>query len=684
MFKRLPTLFHLSGLRRSRRRRRGHVAAIQSLEPRQLLAAVLTNPVDDVSLDPSGSANVALGDHFDDPDVSVVEIASPLGSFQIATYDVITPVTAQNFITLSEGGNYTDMFLHRSDPGFVVQGGGFTYAEGGSGPISVTNNGTIVNEFDNWFDPELGGLAEGTPLNLRGTVAMAKQANNPDSATSQWFVSLDDNSGILDPQNGGFTVFGRVVGDGMDVVDAIAGLDLVNAGSPFNELPVRGEVGQTILRENLVTTTTTVVNDLTYQVTANSNEAVVTTEIVDGELSLTAVEGVVGTSFITLVATDVDGGTVTEVIEVAVGVPHSSEIQSIETANATRQPTFTWSEVAEATGYELWVNQIGGTAAIVREQNLTTATFTQSEDLPYGRYKAWVRTSNETGNGAWSPAFEFGYGLEPVTVTSPSTGFIEDLRPRIEWTASSQATEYDVWVNQVGGTSQVIRTTTSETFLVPEFDLVAGETYRVWVQAQAGAGEAEWSAAVNFTISASLEFTAPAATSSKARPEFVWTGDAGKTYELWVNASGGTATKVIHETSVSGASFTPGTDLDPGHYRAWVRERPTAGSPGPWSDAYSFAISTGAPNKGEIAAVSDAAAGQPRFEWSTLQNADHYELWVNDLTTGTSRVIHERELTGTEHTAAETLGSGSYRAWIRGFSALNEPGPWSDAVDFTV
>jgi peptidyl-prolyl cis-trans isomerase A (cyclophilin A) len=80
--------------------------------------------------------------------------------------------------------------------------------------------GPIVNEFDR--------------SNLRGTVAMAKSEDDPDSATSQFFINLANNSGpppALDTQNGGFTVFGEVV-SGMDVVDTIAGVDThyVNPG----------------------------------------------------------------------------------------------------------------------------------------------------------------------------------------------------------------------------------------------------------------------------------------------------------------------------------------------------------------------------------------------------------------------------------------------------------------------
>ncbi|MGB1196526.1 MAG: peptidylprolyl isomerase [Synechococcus sp.] len=92
--------------------------------------------------------------------------------------------------------------------------------QGGARPIE--SKGTIPNEPGN--------------SNLYGTVAMAKR--DPNSATSQFFFNLGDNSAKLDLQNGGFTVFAEVLGNGMELVESWAQADIINATPPFNELPL--------------------------------------------------------------------------------------------------------------------------------------------------------------------------------------------------------------------------------------------------------------------------------------------------------------------------------------------------------------------------------------------------------------------------------------------------------------
>lgn len=169
-----------------------------------------------------------------------VIMETPLGDIEIELFDEVAPGTVENFLNYVNGGDYNDSFVHRSVPGFVIQGGGFIFDAGQAFPIPT--DPPIENEF--------------RLSNIRGTIAMAKLGGDPDSATSQWFINLADNSASLDGddgQGGGFfTVFGQVIGDSMEVADAIAVLPRVNAGGAFGNLPVIDFSGGDLLSENMV------------------------------------------------------------------------------------------------------------------------------------------------------------------------------------------------------------------------------------------------------------------------------------------------------------------------------------------------------------------------------------------------------------------------------------------------
>lgn len=152
---------------------------------------------------------------------TVVEFQTSMGNFEVNLYDIGTPQTVANFLAYVNNGDYADSIVHRSVPGFVVQGGGFFYDPGV--PLSaIAENAPVINE------PEFA--------NLRGTIAMARPPTGVNSATNQWFINLSDNTTTLDGQD--FAVFGEVVGNGMDVVDSIAALPTFAFASPFNEIPL--------------------------------------------------------------------------------------------------------------------------------------------------------------------------------------------------------------------------------------------------------------------------------------------------------------------------------------------------------------------------------------------------------------------------------------------------------------
>jgi len=158
---------------------------------------------------------------------SDVTMQTPFGPVEIELFDQATPKTVANFLNYVNDGSYENSFIHRSVPGFVIQGGGYYYVPNGAEEIVAED--PVKNE---------AGIS-----NTRGTIAMAKQDGDPDSATTQWFFNLEDNSSQLDNSNGGYTVFGQVKGSGMDVIDEIADLTVWDAGGPFGELPLINYAG---------------------------------------------------------------------------------------------------------------------------------------------------------------------------------------------------------------------------------------------------------------------------------------------------------------------------------------------------------------------------------------------------------------------------------------------------------
>jgi peptidyl-prolyl cis-trans isomerase A (cyclophilin A) len=184
---------------------------------------------------------------------TIVQISTSLGDFSIELFDKITPITVANFLGYVNSGAYDGTFIHRSESNFVIQGGWLVFNEPNNELETIAIGSTIENE---------PGIS-----NTRGTLAMAKMDSDPNSATSQWFVNIGDNSSNLDVQNGGFTVFARVLDNGMGVVDAINALPrAVLVNGRIDKAPVVNYNGVNLTAANLVELSMSVV-----QTTANGH-----------------------------------------------------------------------------------------------------------------------------------------------------------------------------------------------------------------------------------------------------------------------------------------------------------------------------------------------------------------------------------------------------------------------------
>jgi cyclophilin family peptidyl-prolyl cis-trans isomerase len=307
-------------LSRTRRQVKAFRAACEELESRRLLTYQLVSPLADVAVTTAASSTVSLAGHFHDPSATNTTVllhfqpydtASDGADVMVQLSDSVTPQTVANFLAYVNAGLYNNTIIHRSVSAFIVQGGGFSNA---SGLPAINTFSAVVNEFANDF-----AAASNGPVNIRGTIAMAKLSGDPNSATDQWFINLADNSSNLDNQNGGFTTFGTVVGTGMNVFDTITTLPQTNLGDPFTNLPLAGD--GTGSYANLVTLTYATAES-TYTITGNTNPSLFSSvSVVGSQLQLNYAPDQVGSADITVTATDFNGHILTDTFTASVTQP---------------------------------------------------------------------------------------------------------------------------------------------------------------------------------------------------------------------------------------------------------------------------------------------------------------------------------------------------------------------------
>ncbi|MHB9102404.1 MAG: peptidylprolyl isomerase [Sulfuricella sp.] len=146
-----------------------------------------------------------------------VKMRTNLGEIVLELYPDKAPQTVANFLNYVGSGHYNGTLFHRTIQKFVIQGGGFTP--------------------DFQYKPTLVPVPNEATNGLRnepGTLAMAR-AYDPDSATAQFFINLDDNKFLnyhrSHPDYYGYCVFGKVI-KGMDIAKKI-GAAPTAAGGPF-------------------------------------------------------------------------------------------------------------------------------------------------------------------------------------------------------------------------------------------------------------------------------------------------------------------------------------------------------------------------------------------------------------------------------------------------------------------
>lgn len=148
-------------------------------------------------------------------EIKVVTFETTMGPIVIELFEEDAPITTKNFLDYANSGFYDGTLFHRVIPGFVIQGGGLE-----PGMQDKSGNPPIENEANNG------------QKNLKWSLSMAR-TNDPNSATSQFFINLENNPNLdhtsETPQGWGYAVFGTVI-DGFETVEAIASVSTGSAG----------------------------------------------------------------------------------------------------------------------------------------------------------------------------------------------------------------------------------------------------------------------------------------------------------------------------------------------------------------------------------------------------------------------------------------------------------------------
>jgi predicted phage tail protein len=273
--------------------------------------------------------------------------------------------------------------------------------------------------------------------------------------------------------------------------------------------------------------------------------------------------------------------------------------------------------------------------------------------------------------------------VPPPSFTGPATT-TTSTTPTFSWTATTVATQYDLWVVDITHSQQVILNPniTTNTF-TPTVPLAAG-SYQAWISVTTPFGSSAWSPEFDFTIvpPARPTLTGPTGSTSTLTPTFTWTASPDTArYELLAKNLSTGQQQALDQTGLTSNSYTPPVALGLGSYQAWVQAFNSVGNTAGWSAPISFVI--GPPPIPTLTAPTGSSPNTtPTFTWTATSGAASYTLWVSNLTAGTTQ-FKQQNLTTNSYTPT-ALPLGSYQAWVEAFNSAGNTAGWSSAISFTV
>jgi len=345
-------------------------------------------------------------------------------------------------------------------------------------------------------------------------------------------------------------------------------------------------------------------------------------------------------------------------------------------------PLFNWTAVNNATRYELEVNNLSTGQVQISQSELVTNSFRPPQALPVGvfswRHRAFVNGSFQ----AWSSPLSFAVletGGTPF-ITDPVASSVDSL-PTFAWSPVENATRYELWVNGTNKQRAIHQTELTTAGFTPRDGLPA-DTYTAWVRAFNGSTLLSgWSSPFTITLDSggTSVLSDPVGSSTNTAPTLGWLPVNALRFTLQIDNLTTATDAVVFEPNLTGTSYTLPSGLEPGNYRATIQALGTTESQEIFFQVESVS------GQAQFTMSSQRSENTlPAFTWTHVDTATRYELWVDDITNGLTRVIHSSSLTDTVFQTTKPLGPGRYRAWVRAFNGTSVIGNWSQSIDYVV
>ncbi len=378
------------------------------------------------------------------------------------------------------------------------------------------------------------------------------------------------------------------------------------------------------------------------------------------------------------------------------------------------QVKFSWDSTATATNYDYWVSYgrnvpvvTGSTTDTSVDSNELSLTARANGQLLNGiatgfSYHVWVRASNSDGAGPWGigSTFIVPSGIQPPPFEISALTKHDYRQSGSGWDVPvnfpNLTVQYvDYWIEKndallatgsyfTGALTEAysnreLRSTFEDVF--PQSEQDPG-IYEIWVRARNGVGVSAWTGPFLRAIGQEQpQVTGPTSSSGSARPEITWSGgDPSVPFQIWIQRDGGPV--VINERGISGTSYTPTEDLDPGLYRVWVRQVNESGAAMPWSSRYLVEVGTQTlPQRPVLNSDYLSNGAEPEIFWGADPLAVRWEVSITLRGNG-QEVLRESTLTGTSWRSAEPLQVRvEYRIWLRAIGPTGVASRWSVPVD---